>query len=413
MADIYQRAKELHPDEPEDVIKQGVDALKAAMPGASDDEILEKGNVIKQQIGGSVPASAQEPIGTQKPIVRDYLQSVYGDKFSDSARQKLVDENAADASGPNWTAGLAALGAGLQGGNAAAAGQSHLKMQQDARDSKLTNFDKARSGKLQDYKMGREMQSDVDTDALNQRERDPTSAESKMAQSLAIDMGMKPELVANLTAEKFKTLSPVLQKKYDIEQRKLDRKEARDERRYQSGLKMDEKLEGMKTPYGLAHNVDDAKKLKEAHESKKNFDSKLGEMIALREKHGGGALLNREDVGRGKQLSKDLLLEYKNMAKLGVLSQADEAIINEIIPADALEYNSPLAAIQGQDPVLHKLKKFKEDSDKDFATRVSTRTRDGKPEQVAQGGGSDDEAALKRQKRIAELRAKQNRSVAR
>ncbi len=71
------------------------------------------------------------------------------------------------------------------------------------------------------------MQTDVDTDARNQRERDPGSAESKMAQSLAIDMGMKPELVANLTAEKFKTLSPVLEKKYEIEQKKLDRKDAR------------------------------------------------------------------------------------------------------------------------------------------------------------------------------------------
>jgi hypothetical protein len=147
---------------------------------------------------------------------------------------------------------------------------------------------------------------------------------------------------------------------------------------------MDEKMQGLKTPFGLANSEDDAKKLKEAFVSKKNFDNKIQEMIALREKHGGGAILNREDVERGKQLSKDLLLEYKNMAKLGVLSSSDEKIINAIIPEDPLAYNSPIAAIQGQDPILNRLKKFKGDSDLDFNTQVGTRTRAG-VDSVAQG----------------------------
>lgn len=377
-------------------------------------------------------AAAPAQTGIQNPMVRDHIQKVYGDKFSDSARQKIVDENAADASGPNWRAGLAAFGAALQGGNAAEAGQSFLKGQQAKRDAKLSEFDKARSGKLADYQQNRQLGADIDGDAVKAAERDPNSPESRIAQDLAISMGMNPQQVSGLTAEKFKSFSPVMQKKYDIEQRKLDRADARAERYALFGErkaerqeakqeKLDEKMQSMQTPYGLANSVDDAKQLKEAHESKKNFDSKLSEMIALRSKHDGGATFNREDVGRGKQLSKDLLLEYKNMAKLGVLSAADEAIINEIIPADPLEYNSPLAAIQGQDPILHKLKSFKADSDKDFQTRVSTRTRDGGKQfaetsaspSVDVQSGSADEQAKKRQARIAELRAKQSRSVAR
>lgn len=166
-------------------------------------------------------------------------------------------------------------------------------------------------------------------------------------------------------------------KEKDLISRGLDRKEARDERRFQAGIKLDEKQQELATPYGAANTKDDAKQLKEAHESKSTFDNKLDQMIALREKNKGGNLFNRDDVARGKQLSKDLLLEYKNMAKLGVLSKADEDIINAIIPADPLEYNSPLAAIQGQDPVLTKLKSFKDDSDKDFQNRILTRTRAG------------------------------------
>lgn len=176
--------------------------------------------------------------------------------------------------------------------------------------------------------------------------------------------------------------------------RALDRKEARDERRFQHGIQMNEKVQALKTPFGLANTVDDAKQLKSAFEAKKDFDDKLDEMISLREKHGGGAILNREDVARGKQLSKDLLLAYKDMAKLGVLSKADEDILRAIIPDDPLQYNSPIAAIQGQDPTLHRLRKFRQDSERDFSTRVGTRTRAG-VESVAKRGPPRTEAPPK------------------
>lgn len=136
--------------------------------------------------------------------------------------------------------------------------------------------------------------------------------------------------------------------------------------------KLQEKMQGLKTPYGLANTEDDAKKLKEAHESKVSFDQKLQELINLR-KDKGVEYMDREAVARGKQLANDLLLEYKNMAKLGVLSQSDEKIINSIIPSDPLGQDWAL----GQDPVLTNLTKFKEDKDKEFATKVGTRTRAG------------------------------------
>lgn len=176
-----------------------------------------------------------------------------------------------------------------------------------------------------------------------------------------------------------------------LEQQALDRKESRDERRFLAGQKFQEredvraekqaeKMQALETPYGPANTVDDAKQLKTAHEAKSNFDNKVQEMIALRKKHGGGAFFNREDVGRGKQLSKDVLLAYKDMAKLGVLSAADEAILNAIIPEDPLAYDF----VPGQDPIAHRLEKFKADSDADFKNKVATRTRGGAATPVGQ-----------------------------
>ena len=158
---------------------------------------------------------------------------------------------------------------------------------------------------------------------------------------------------------------------------KENRAESKAQRDFLTNQAREEKMQGLQTPYGIANTVDDAKQLKEGHLSKQAFDNKLQQMIDLRTKHEGGALFNRDDVARGKQLSKDLLLEYKNMAKLGVLSKSDEDIINAIIPEDPLQYNSPLAAIQGQDPTLTRLKAFKEDSNKNFNDAISVRTRAG------------------------------------
>ncbi len=137
---------------------------------------------------------------------------------------------------------------------------------------------------------------------------------------------------------------------------------------------LDNRAQALETPYGSANTVADAKDLKDAYVSRNNFDAKLQEMIDLRKKY-GSEVMNREAVARGKQLSKDLLLEYKNMAKLGVLSQADQAIIDAIIPSNPLAF-SP-SSLMGQDPILHKLEKFKDDNARSMDARIKTRTKEG------------------------------------
>lgn len=177
----------------------------------------------------------------------------------------------------------------------------------------------------------------------------------------------------NVSAADLENVLKPHQLREQIEARKEAARIAAGARRDAREARVDDKLRERMTTYGEARTNDDAKVLKNASDIKADFDSKLQEMIALREKHGGGAILNRDDVGRGKQLSKDLLLAYKDLSKLGVLSKADEAILNAIIPDDPLQYNSPLAAIQGQDPILHKMKKFKDDSERDFQSRLQNR----------------------------------------
>lgn len=177
------------------------------------------------------------------------------------------------------------------------------------------------------------------------------------------------------------------QRKWQEQQNDLNRSASGQRAMTMSGLanaryqdRLDEKMSALHVPgYGEANTPDDAKQLKAAVELKQNFDRKLTEMIALRESK-GSEVLDREAVQRGQQLSKDLLLLYKDMAKLGVLSQSDEAILNAIIPSDPLEWNA--SQLAGQDPTMHRLKKFKADSEADFQSRLATRLKNYKSKAV-------------------------------
>ncbi len=151
------------------------------------------------------------------PQVKDYIAQKYNlAQYSPDARKKIEDENNADRSGPNWAAALGALGAGIAGRDAGAAGQSILNSQEAGRKGKLESFDKNRGLAVQDMEIAEKGEKNAMAKKKFASESDPNSPESKMAQELAVSMGMKPELVSGLTATKFKEISPALKTKYEI-----------------------------------------------------------------------------------------------------------------------------------------------------------------------------------------------------
>ena len=299
---------------------------------------------------------------------------------------------------------LAALGAGLQGRDQSAAvaaldsGRNQALAEQDSDLKRMMAFDKL---KKDDQVFDRETGEFEKQQAKKASMADPSSDYSKFAQQLAMGMGYQGD-PSTLSAEQFSSFSPFFKQKLEQENKAQDReyqakrddqmfglqrenasatrnlaKQREEDRKLEILEKKEEKkqieIDSLTTPFGQALTKDDAKQLKSAYESKGKFDIRVKEMIELRQKHKGGTFFNREDVDRGKQLSKDLLLQYKDMAKLGVLSQADEKILNAIIPPDPLAYDF----IPGQDPIMNNLIKFQEDSNTDFKNRVSTRIKAG------------------------------------
>lgn len=116
----------------------------------------------------------------------------------------------------------------------------------------------------------------------------------------------------------------------------------------------------------------DATDLKNAQVMKSKLDRQVQEMIDLRKTH-GTEFFNRAAVARGQQLSKDILLTYKNLQKLGVLSKSDEDIVNAIIPSDPLQMTASTFGM-GQDPIMNNLQSFKNDMQKDYEANIAART---------------------------------------
>lgn len=313
--------------------------------------------------------------------LEEYLKEKYGDQYDLTARQKYDDKKNQIDTGSV----ISSLGDTLAGRSPGSNTQYYQGLKDQAKSDTIGKIDADRKSFMETANFENK-QKDAQT---KQAAFDPNSSQSvsfrKMMEAKFPEVSNTyGDAWSNVSAGDMENIFKPLQLKEQMEARKEQarilagqRTDAAETRKALQTQRLDEKMQALKTPFGIANTEDDAKKLKEAHESKSNFDSKINEMIKLREKHKGGNIFNREDVARGKQLSKDLLLEYKNMAKLGVLSQSDENIINAIIPEDPLEFNSIAASLQGQDPVLHKLKSFKGDSDKDFLNRIATRTRGG------------------------------------
>lgn len=310
--------------------------------------------------GNKAPASNELPVPV--PMAAQQQAKTNPEKIEDEylAAQRSTNKNIFNA---NLAEAAQRLGAAIAGVSTDTSFYDKLRTQAKKAESDIVDARKESDERLK---------SD-----LTRKKMDPNSEESKRFREL---VKSTMPTIAKAYGENFSLLSAadkdsVLdfgKMREQIEARKeqarilsANREDIRAERQY-------EKQQALATPFGMANTADDAKQLKEAYESKNNFDGKIKELIQLR-KSKGGEIFDREAVARGKQLSKDLLLEYKNMAKLGVLSKADEDIINAIIPEDPLAFSM----MPGQDPIMTKLESFQKDSDKDFATRVATRTRAG------------------------------------
>ena len=201
--------------------------------GQYEEDMLDQSASPIDSTTSLMPQSNPPQQPSMDPMVKDYLmKKFYFGKYNDEARNKLVEDSKLGL-GDKAGAALAAIGAGFMGKDAGAAGQAKLAAAKADKKAALDAFDTGRKGVIEQFDLDRKAIIASREDETLKREMDPNSAESKMAQDLAIQMGMNPEQAKGLTAAKFKDFSPVMQKKYEIAERALDRQERSKDRALQ------------------------------------------------------------------------------------------------------------------------------------------------------------------------------------
>jgi hypothetical protein len=331
------------------------------------------------------------------PQLREYLLNRYKEEEAAAQQQaqdaQLVDDLQQAGSGIGYAI------AGVQKPN----DNAYYAARREANQAPIKQADKSRKSAMENYSLGRQFAKDDRDDAQIAVKADPSSSESDLARQMASKL-MPGKDFSGMTAAQLEAQIPTLSKMYEMDLRAQERN---DQKAYQQqmldatrGAKAQEKAEKLAKEeaeltvpgVGTAITADDAKKVKQATETKAAFDRKLQEMISLRKQY-GAETLNREAVSRGNQLASDLKLLYKDLANLGVLSKSDEAIINAVIPSDPLEWNA--SSLVGQDPTMARLTKLKGDVAADYESQLSTRLRSREggqnaPAAASNPGGQED-----------------------
>jgi hypothetical protein len=202
---LHQEAKKLLPTVSDEEISSGITKIKEVHPDYSDDEILSAAVQAKAKLSGD---------------------------YNSDARQGILNKQAQQNNGFDWKVFGAGLASSLAGHGASGSMQA-LQQREAQQNKELSQFDVGRKQALEDVAAGQDRESLL-------REQDPNSAESKMAQELAKNMGMKGDL-STLTANKFKNLSPALEMKYKIEENNKNRLESSKQRAFDNSLKIQEK----------------------------------------------------------------------------------------------------------------------------------------------------------------------------
>lgn len=155
------------------------------------------------------------------PLLKEYLEGKLGADYAQKNKEQLESIESGARVG-NLFGDLGDVIAGRQIGSTDAFFQGRAK-------SKKEQIEGAEKKALAEYDVEKSLKSDKADQEKLARESDANSEESKLARELAIRMGMAPEKAQGLTAARFASISPALQKIYDIESKKEDNRLKREE----------------------------------------------------------------------------------------------------------------------------------------------------------------------------------------
>lgn len=252
--------------------------------------------------------------------------------------RNLITELAAGA-GDAISAGASAFGGNAPGGSQARLVERHDKdMEQGKKDieQKLRNDANSDISKQYQQLVGQFLQKDPS---------DPTI------------LG----LTANQIAEKIPAIEKIASLRQQEELKRLQIENTRAIKDQTASEKQTRLADELWTPMGQAKTKNDAKILKDAYTGYEGTKSNLDDLIRVRGEK-GAEVMDRKAVNQAKTIAADLTVQYKDLAKLGVLSKDDYRLLERLIPSDPLQFDimahTPAALQQARDLIDTRMEAF-------------------------------------------------------
>lgn len=177
------------------------------------------------------------------PKVKDYVMRKFNlGQYTDENRQKLVDDMGKTDAGDVIGSAFAGLGASMAGRDPGQALSRIAEANKSKRTARLDAFDKGKQSMVDAYRLDKEATKDYEDADKLARESSLDSQETVLARQLASKMAPQFDF-SKMTARQINEKIPSLQKIYDIEQKKLDRQDARDAKKQE---RLDKGSEGQK-----------------------------------------------------------------------------------------------------------------------------------------------------------------------
>lgn len=264
-------------------------------------------------------------------------------------RDQAEAQNQERQSGLGWAQFGAGLGDAIAGRSPDQTAKNFDGFRKNIKDETIGEYDRQKKAAIEDYSTKRSVNQNVLKDDLN-------SEESKMARTLALDMGMDPKMAGTMTASQFENLSPYLKAKYEAKIRELDRRELRADRTATRDIARQDRLDkitekredrdltlavpGYERTGQVLPKAEEAVKFRKAVATSKQLSDKLNRLRDLvggnKEKgitgvgsyeYGGNAGTEMESLATEIQL----LSKSPELYELGVLTGPDMSLLEKVI----------------------------------------------------------------------------------
>lgn len=255
-------------------------------------------------------------------------------------RDTAEAQNEERQSGLGWAQFGAGLGDAIAGRSSDQTAKNFDGFRKNIKDETVGEYDRQKKAAIEDYSTNRTVNQNVAKDDVN-------SEDSKMAQSLGLDMGLDPKFAKTMTATQFESLSPYLKAKYEAKIREMDRRELRADRAATRDIARQDRLDkindkkeerdlslavpGYERTGEVLPKAEEAMKFRKATAVSKQLSDKLNRMKELVKSKGsfewgGDAGTEMESLATEIQL----LGKSPELYELGVLAGPDLTLLQKI-----------------------------------------------------------------------------------